>query len=670
MTKPIFVGINSRYNHTNLAIRSIAAYCQKPVHILEATIAEYPTQILRSIFEALELDKNKSNQEQASQAQSNQEQLIIFSVYIWNALLVYELAQELKKILPKAIIGFGGPEVSYQAEKVFAENPSLDFIVKGEGEETVKELVAVFYEAQNKSSAFNLDLLQNISGLYLRKKNLDSKNLETTNSKNTNNLKNTNNNLVLSEQNFIATGERELLCNLDSLPFAYPSLKNLIEANEKNLKEINAKENFANKIKDTQVFIDHVDPAIHIFYYESSRGCPFKCSYCLSSIEKKVRYRSLEKVFSDLAIFLNANVRLVKFVDRTFNLIEERYLAIWSYIISHHNGVTMFHFEIAAEQFSDRVLDFLQKMPRGIMQFEIGVQSLNPDTLKEIHRHADIEKLSKIISRIPSTIHSHLDLIAGLPHENIKSFASSFDQTIALKPDMLQLGFLKILSGTEMESYAKKCVGEKGYQWMEKPPYEVLQSPDLSYAELLFLKDIEESLDIFYNSGNFKTLCLYLLEKKYSLFHFFSVFVDYCQRKELFKVKHKTQGWAGIIAAFLDDLEKTSETEKLYEMKESLYELLRFDFMRLVKPGKIPSWYKRQYNKDAHHAALLAHTEIKSTRESYAYSDYDRFAINPFSFEIISDEQEKVAILFLYAKPQERTSGQTRSETDCIVLEK
>ena len=367
---------------------------------------------------------------------------------------------------------------------------------------------------------------------------------------------------------------------------------------------------------------------------------------------------------------MKAEVRLVKFVDRTFNLNEERYLAIWNYLLENHNGITMFHFEIAAEQFSDRVLDFLQKMPRGIMQFEIGVQSLNPDTLKEIHRHADIEKLSKIISRIPSTIHSHLDLIAGLPHENIKSFASSFDQTIALKPDMLQLGFLKILSGTEMESYAKKCVGEKGYQWIEKPPYEVLQSPDLSYAELLFLKDIEESLDIFYNSGNFKTLCLYLLEKKYSLFHFFSVFVDYCQKKELFKVKHKTQGWAGIIATFLDALEKTPETEKLYEMKESLYELLRFDFMRLVKPGKIPSWYKRQYNKDAHHAALLAHTEIKSTRESYAYSDYDRFAINPFSFEKISDEQKKVAILFLYAKPQERTSGQIKSETDCIVLEK
>lgn len=642
MTKPIFVGINSRYNHTNLAIRSIAAYCQKPVHILEATIAEYPTQILRSIFEALELDKNKSNQEQASQAQpnqnqkqasqaqSNQEQLIIFSVYIWNAPLIYEVANELKKILPRALIGFGGPEVSYQAEKVFFENPSLDFIVKGEGEETVKELVERYYVAQEAGKTCEIETLKDIPGLYLRSPSED----------------------------IFFTGERELLCTLDSLPFAYPSLKAL------------AKQGGEKELAREAYFDDRLDPHIHIFYYESSRGCPFKCSYCLSSIDKRVRYKSLENVFAELDIFLKAEVRLVKFVDRTFNLNEERYLAIWNYLLENHNGITMFHFEIAAEQFSDRVLDFLQKMPRGIMQFEIGVQSLNPDTLKEIHRHADIEKLSKIISRIPSTIHSHLDLIAGLPHENIKSFASSFDQTIALKPDMLQLGFLKILSGTEMESYAKKCVGEKGYQWMEKPPYEVLQSPDLSYAELLFLKDIEESLDIFYNSGNFKTLCLYLLEKKYSLFHFFSVFVDYCQRKELFKVKHKTQGWAGIIAAFLDDLEKTSETEKLYEMKESLYELLRFDFMRLVKPGKIPSWYKRQYNKDAHHAALLAHTEIKSTRESYAYSDYDRFAINPFSFEIISDEQEKVAILFLYAKPQERTSGQTRSETDCIVLEK
>jgi len=626
MKKPLFVAVNSRYNHTNLAIRSIASYCavhsKRQLSILEASIAEFPTNILRSIYERLKEESDRDGQ--------IKQELIIFSVYIWNAPLIYEVANELKKILPRALIGFGGPEVSYQAEKVFFENSSLDFIVKGEGEETVKELVERYYVAQEAGKKCEIETLKDIPGLYLRSPSED----------------------------IFFTGERELLCTLDSLPFAYPSLEAL------------AKQGGEKELAREAYFDDRLDPDIHIFYYESSRGCPFKCSYCLSSIDKRVRYKSLENVFAELDIFLKAEVRLVKFVDRTFNLNEERYLAIWNYLLENHNGITMFHFEIAAEQFSDRVLDFLQKMPRGIMQFEIGVQSLNPDTLKEIHRHADIEKLSKIISRIPSTIHSHLDLIAGLPHENIKSFASSFDQTIALKPDMLQLGFLKILSGTEMESYAKKCVGEKGYQWMEKPPYEVLQSPDLSYAELLFLKDIEESLDIFYNSGNFKTLCLYLLEKKYSLFHFFSVFVDYCQKKELFKVKHKTQGWAEIIAAFLDALEKTPETEKLYEVKESLYELLRFDFMRLVKPGKIPSWYKRQYNKDAHHAALLAHTEIKSTRESYAYSDYDRFAINPFSFEKISDEQEKVAILFLYAKPQERTRGQIKSETDCIVLEK
>lgn len=626
MKKPLFVAVNSRYNHTNLAIRSIASYCavhsKRQLSILEASIAEFPTNILRSIYERLKEESDRDGQ--------IKQELIIFSVYIWNAPLIYEVANELKKILPRALIGFGGPEVSYQAEKVFFENSSLDFIVKGEGEETVKELVERYYVAQEAGKKCEIETLKDIPGLYLRSPSED----------------------------IFFTGERELLCTLDSLPFAYPSLEAL------------AKQGGEKELAREAYFDDRLDPDIHIFYYESSRGCPFKCSYCLSSIDKRVRYKSLENVFAELDIFLKAEVRLVKFVDRTFNLNEERYLAIWNYLLENHNGITMFHFEIAAEQFSDRVLDFLQKMPRGIMQFEIGVQSLNPDTLKEIHRHADIEKLSKIISRIPSTIHSHLDLIAGLPHENIKSFASSFDQTIALKPDMLQLGFLKIISGTEMESYAKKHVGEKGYQWMEKPPYEVLQSPDLSYAELLFLKDIEESLDVFYNSGNFKTLCLYLLEKKYSLFHFFSVFVDYCQKKELFKVKHKTQGWAEIIAAFLDALEKTPETEKLYEVKESLYELLRFDFMRLVKPGKIPSWYKRQYNKDAHHAALLAHTEIKSTRESYAYSDYDRFAINPFSFEKISDEQKKVAILFLYAKPQERTRGQIKSETDCIVLEK
>ncbi|WP_287404706.1 radical SAM protein, partial [Treponema sp.] len=254
------------------------------------------------------------------------------------------------------------------------------------------------------------------------------------------------------------TGNRAFIEDLDDIPFPYPEM---IEGK--------------------------ADEDHKIYYYESSRGCPFSCAYCLSSVEKRVRFKSLERTCEEIQFFLDNNIKLVKFVDRTYNLDEERYIGIWDYILKHHNKKTMFHFEIEAEYLSEKALDFLQNVPEGVMQFEMGVQSANKKTLKAINRSANTEELAAKIKRIPRTIHQHLDLIAGLPFEDLESFGKSYDFVMSLRPDALQLGFLKILGGTVMEKYAS----ENGWKWMESPVYETFSTPHLSFGDIAFLKDME-----------------------------------------------------------------------------------------------------------------------------------------------------------------------------------
>ena len=272
------------------------------------------------------------------------------------------------------------------------------------------------------------------------------------------------------------TGEQELICDLGTIPFPYPDLE--------------------------KMDVDH-----KIFYYESSRGCPFSCAYCMSSLDTKVRFVPLEKVYADLQRFLDAGVKLVKFVDRTYNLKPERYVGIWKYIMEHHNGKTMFHFEIEGEFLSEEAMEFLQTVPEGIMQFEIGVQSSNPVVLKACGRSPETKTLRENILRIPKTIHTHLDLIAGLPFEDLESFGRSFDFVMSMEPDELQLGFLKVLYGAPVNSF---CGSEPGWKWMKTPPYEILETPYLSYDEILFLKDLETALDAYWNDHYFDTVIRYL----------------------------------------------------------------------------------------------------------------------------------------------------------------
>ena len=249
-----------------------------------------------------------------------------------------------------------------------------------------------------------------------------------------------------------------------------------------------------------------------IIYYESSRGCPFRCSYCLSSIDKKVRLRDIETVKKELQFFLDNKVKQVKFVDRTFNCNHDHAISIWKYILEHDNGVTNFHFEVSADILNEEELELLAKMRPGLAQLEIGVQSTNPETIGAINRTMNVEKLERIVARINvgKNVHQHLDLIAGLPYEDYDTFVKSFNRVYAMEPEQLQLGFLKLLRGSEMWDRA----GEFGICCMDKPPYEVLYTKWLSYEDVLRLKRIEEMVEMYYNSNQF-VHTIHFLEKTF-----------------------------------------------------------------------------------------------------------------------------------------------------------
>lgn len=268
-----------------------------------------------------------------------------------------------------------------------------------------------------------------------------------------------------------------------------------------------------------------------IIYYESTRGCPFSCSYCLSSIDKRVRFRDLELVKKELQIFLDARVPQVKFVDRTFNCRHSHSMAVWRYLLEHDNGVTNFHFEISADLLNEEELALMQKMRPGLIQLEIGVQSVNPQTIREIDRTMDLVKLKENVSRVKAmgNIHQHLDLIAGLPYEDYESFAHSFDEVFAMEPEQLQLGFLKVLKGSKMY----RSAADYGIVCKEKPPYEVLYSKWLSFDEILRLKAIEEMVEIYYNSHQFRYTLEKLIPVFSSPFAFFGELADFYEQEGL-----------------------------------------------------------------------------------------------------------------------------------------
>ena len=288
-----------------------------------------------------------------------------------------------------------------------------------------------------------------------------------------------------------------------------------------------------------------------IIYYESSRGCPFSCSYCLSSIDKKLRFRDLELVKKELQFFLDHRVPQVKFVDRTFNCKHEHAMTIWKYILEHDNGVTNFHFEISADLLREEEMELISQMRPGLIQLEIGVQSTNPETIRAIHRHMDLKKLEHCVNRVHSfrNIHQHLDLIAGLPYEDYDTFHQSFNDVYQMKPDQLQLGFLKVLKGSLMQKEAEGY----GIVYKEKEPYEVLSTNWLTYGEVLKLKMVESMVEVYYNSGQFWHTLEYLVPLEKDAFTFYEKLGSFYEKKGYSEISHSRMRRYEILLEYLQE---------------------------------------------------------------------------------------------------------------------
>ena len=408
--------------------------------------------------------------------------VIGFSCYIWNIEYIEKLVASLGKLLPTCKIFLGGPEVSYNTDYYLDKYSNVSGVMVGEGEETFLELAKYLFAEGTDEGCQNNIENIRLAGLCTR-----------------------DNRKPLS---------REPL-DMSKLPFPYSNLKE-----------------FENRI----------------IYYESSRGCPFSCSYCLSSIDKKLRFRDLELVKKELLFFLENKVEQVKFIDRTFNCLKERCEEIWQFIKENDNGYTNFHFEISADLITDKQIEILNNMRPGAVQLEIGVQTTNEDSIKAIRRKMDIEKLREVVARLraPKNIHLHLDLIAGLPYEDIVSFRKSFNDVYNMKPDELQLGFLKLLYGSTMYEDAK----EYGIVCKDFPPYEVLYTKWLSFDDVLSLKKIEEALEIYYGTGQFVNSINYLIDFCDTPYDFYKALGEFYASKSSNGEKHSRISRYNILLEF------------------------------------------------------------------------------------------------------------------------
>ncbi|KRQ87325.1 (Dimethylallyl)adenosine tRNA methylthiotransferase MiaB [Caloramator mitchellensis] len=484
----LLAALNSKYIHSNLAIRYLKEYakCFK-VDIYETTINENPFNI------AIDIANQKYD-------------VVGFSCYIWNIENTLKVCSILKEIDENIKIILGGPEVSYDPEDVLKQCSFIDYVIYGEGEETFRELLIHLRE--------NKDLLS-VDGLAFLK----------------------NGEIKVNKP-------RKLIENLDIIPFPYENLPQ------------------------------------RILYYEASRGCPFNCKYCLSSTIKGIRFFSLDRVKRDLKFFIDNNVRLVKFVDRTFNSNKRFAIEIWKFLIENASG-TKFHFEIAADLLDDECLEVLKSAPEDLFQFEIGVQTTNIEVLKNINRIMDFDRVKSNIIKLNEhrNIHCHLDLIVGLPGEDINSFKRSFDEVMALRPDVLQIGFLKVLKGSPISLETN----EFGIKYSKYPPYQVLRTNSLSLEEIVFLLKFEDVFETFYNSGIFKITLGYFANKN-SDFDFFKGLTLYLDKSGYFDKNHDLSSKFEYLLGYL----------KKYEEEKYLIDLMIHDYILTTKKSHLPEFLRKR----------------------------------------------------------------------------
>lgn len=504
-----------------------------------------------------------------------------------------ELAAELKKVSPDVKIWAGGPEVSYAANKFLMENPAFDLIMQGEGEEVFSELIRLTVEEkcrikdvykQSESKKVLSGIVEKRYSIERKQAVKEEKDIEDKHFAGEDNVYPTN---------YIDMSKLQKLQGIAVRDFSGEAALGNAESNIGNKTKI-INTGFATLMDmDT---IPFVYEDFHLFehkilYYETSRGCPFCCSYCLSSVDKTVRFRSLPIVKKELDAFLEAKVPQVKFVDRTFNCNRQRAIDIWSYLVEHDNGITNFHFEISSDLLGEEELELFAKMRPGLIQLEIGVQSTNGETVDAIHRHMDLDKLFHYVDRVHElgNIHQHLDLIAGLPYENYERFGCSFDDLYAHEPDQLQLGFLKVLKGTMMEEEVKKY----SILYRNQPPYEVLGTKWLSYDEIILLKGVEELVELYYNSGQYTLTLKYAVPFFESPFRFYEMFSAWYRGKGYHKLNHNRLEKYNILREFLREHIDENEWDTLDEIM--LYDM----YLRENVKGR-PAWAKdtAQYKKE------------------------------------------------------------------------
>ncbi|MCL4514731.1 MAG: B12-binding domain-containing radical SAM protein [Firmicutes bacterium] len=522
--KILLTTLNAKFIHSSLALRYLYSSCR-----------DLPVE-----FRAAEFDINQELHRIYGDILGKDPEVVAFSCYIWNIEPTLKLVHMLKQVRPSLTTLLGGPEVSYDPGELMANHPAVDYIIFGEGEATFREFLQYLVEDQPDSPEPEV-----ILGLaYRRPPGIESSGISS----------------------ITVNPPRPLIQDLDSIPspFCQPELP------------FQPLDELRNKI----------------VYYESSRGCPFGCRYCLSSLSKGVRNFSLDRVKSDLQVLVDAGVKQVKFVDRTFNIHRGRALEILRFLgeKAASNGTDAtpapqinFHFEIAGDLLDDAFLDFLTGVPPGLFQFEIGVQSTNPLTLALIDRKTDLGRLKAAVRRLKAAgnIHLHLDLIAGLPGEDYASFQRSFDKVFELRPERLQLGFLKLLKGSSLREHARNF----GCIYAAQPPYEVLATDVLRYDELLRLKRIEDLLEKYYNSHHFDHALEFLFRNFFpSPFKFFEAFSAYWEARRLHQIAHRLPAlyrhlydFAGIRPAILESL-------------PLLRELLRFDYLLLERYAEPPEW--------------------------------------------------------------------------------
>ena len=415
-----------------------------------------------------------------------QPDVLCISCYLWNITYTGQLVAEIPKILPHTQIWLGGPEVSYDAEDVLKRYPGASGVMRGEGEAVFLELMKFWKNCDREKER---GALSEIKGIVYR-----------------------------DENGRIQENPLRPVLDLSSVPFVYEHIGD-----------------FKNRI----------------IYYESSRGCPFSCSYCLSSIDKCLRFRDLDLVKREIQFFIDHEVPQVKFVDRTFNCRHDHAMTVWKYIKEHDRGITNFHFEIAADLLNEEEIELIRSMRPGLIQLEIGIQSANGETISEIKRKMDLEKVERTVSEIRGNrnVHQHLDLIAGLPYEDYDSFARSFDRVYSMRPDQLQLGFLKVLKGSLMHEKTQ----EYGLVYQDRPPYEVLSTKWLPYADVIRLKNIEEMVEVYYNSGQFRNTMEHVEKEFTGAFAMYSALADYYERNGLFSVSHSRIARYEILLHFLGE---------------------------------------------------------------------------------------------------------------------